>query len=437
MKHKIAAIQEKSIAYELGILPGDVLLSIDGRAIIDVLDYRFALQSENLLVEIEKQDGEKWELDIEKEEFEDLGLVFELPLMSPVKLCKNKCIFCFVDQEPPGLRKTLYVKDDDWRLSFLHGNFITLTNLTDEEANRIAGLHLSPIRISVHAADLDIRKQMMGSRNAGNLFRHLRMFGKAGIAMHLQIVLCKGVNDGRILDDAIKKFERVPGAQSLAVVPVGLTEHRHGLFPLEPFTSDEANEIIRKVEAIQHQLKHRKNSAFVFLSDEWYIISGAALPSYNMYEGFPQLENGVGLVRLFEFDFLRELGKLSDSDAAKSVCIVTGTLAADFMRSLATSFCNKFVNVKITICKVANSFYGETVTVSGLLTGKDIISHFSRASCAHDIIFVPGNAFRANSEEMIDGATRSQLETSLGVSIIIGSQNGCDFARQLYGEIIC
>ena len=435
MRHKISAVEVDSIASELGVRPGDFLLAIDGDTIIDVLDYRFRLHTEKLLVEIEKPNGEIWELDIEKGEDDELGLVFELALMSDIKLCKNKCIFCFVDQEPKGLRKTLYVKDDDWRLSFLHGNFVTLTNISVEEAKRIASLHLSPLNISVHAADLDLRNSMMGSRV--NLFRYLRLFSDAGIDMNFQVVLCKGINDGAVLDATINKLENLPGAASLAVVPVGLTRHREGLASLELFSSDEAAKVISQVEAVQDQFIKKRNSSFVFLSDEWYIIAGLPLPSYFRYESFPQLSNGVGLLRLFERDFLDELAILPKSFASKSYTIITGALAVSFMKSLASKLCKKFKNVKITVAEIKNYFYGTSVTVSGLLTGEDIINQLACKCHNTDALFLPGNAFRANSEEMIDGITRSELEKQFNKRMLIGSQNGSEFARQMYKELLC
>ena len=437
MKHKISVVEEDSIAGELGVLPGDYLLAVDGETIIDILDYRFRLSSDCLLIEVEKSDGEVWELDIVKEESEDIGLVFESPLMSNIKLCENKCIFCFVDQEPPGLRKTLYVKDDDWRLSFLHGNFITLTNLSDEESKRITHLHLSPLNISVHSADVNLRQSMMGSKNAGNLFRHLRFFGEAGITMNFQIVLCKDINDGDVLDMTILMLERLLGANSLAVVPAGLTRYRDSLSPIKTFTPVDATRVIHRIEAMQHLFFSKRASAFVFLSDEWYIMANKMLPAYKKYENFPQLSNGVGMIRMFEFDFLNQLRKLPKSDKSMSVSIATGTLAASFMRNLIVLFCKKFVNVRIAIIAVENRFYGETVTVSGLLTGSDVLSQCYNISQTDELLFLPGNAFRACSGEMIDGMTISQLSENLSLRVVMGSQNGGDFAVQLYREILC
>ena len=437
MKHRISAVEDESISSELGVVPGDLLLTIDGKTIIDVLDYRFRLHAENIVVEIEKPDGEIWELDIEKDENEDIGLIFEIPLMSDVKLCKNNCVFCFVDQEPPGLRKTLYVKDDDWRLSFLHGNFVTLTNLSDEEVGRIAELHLPELNISVHSTDLDLRKSMMGTQSAGNLFQHIRTLSNAGIAMNFQIVLCKGINDGKILESTVLTLEKMAVAKSLAVVPVGLTKFRDGLTPLDSFLPDEAAVIISQIEKMQHQFIKKRKSSFVFLSDEWYIMAGFNLPSLNKYESFLQLSNGVGMIRLFEHDFINRLKQLPKSDNDKFMTVISGALANSFIRSLVADFCNKFKNAKITVIEVKNFFYGETVTVSGLLTGEDILSQYKKSCQNESSLFLPGNAFRINSEEMIDGLTRSQLEKNLDVCVIIGSQNGGDFCGQLYKELIC
>ena len=430
MKHEISSVEEESIAYELGILPGDFLLVVNGKEIIDVLDYRFSLHSSNLLVEIEKPDSEVWELDIEKDYYEDLGLGFVSPLMSDVKLCKNNCIFCFVDQEPKNLRKTLYIKDDDWRLSFLQGNFVTLTNVTDIEAVRIANLHLSPLYISVHATNETIRRKMMNFKGDDNLFRYLHLFGKSGIEMHFQIVLCKGINDGEVLAETLDNLKRIKGAKSIAIVPAGLTKHRVGLYPLEPCTTFEP------IAFSAHDL----NSVPVYLSDEWYMSKhGLNLPAYETYHDFPQLSNGVGLTRLFEHDFvaaLKQVSKTRQVSYHKSVIIVTGVLAEAFMRQLTLMFEEEFGHIHISVVPIINHFYGESITVSGLITGDDIINQL-KGKCICDVLFLPENAFRVHSEEMIDGVTRTQLEKLLKVRVRIGSQDGGIFLRQLLEESLC
>ena len=440
MKHEISAVKRGSIAYELNILPGDFLLTVDGDEVIDVLDYQFRVQSENLIVEIEKSDAEVWEMEIEKEYDEDLGLDFVLPLMSELKQCKNNCIFCFIDQEPKGLRKTLYIKDDDWRLSFLHGNFVTLTNVTESEAKRIASLHLSPLYISVHAASESVRRKMMNFTGEDNLFKFLHMFGDAGIQMHFQIVLCKGINDDEVLTHTIKELKKIKGAASIAIIPAGLTKHRHGLYPLKPFTGSDL--LVLSVKGIWFSTKFDlfKFSVPVFFSDEWYLMKGSLqkMPDFEQYLDFPQLANGVGMTRLFEHDFVaavKEFFKPS-TPKTKSIFIVTGTLSASFMRRLAFLFGEYLINVRITVIPIINHFYGESITVSGLLTGRDVMDQLN-GRCECDVLYLPENAFMFGTEEMLDGITRTQLEDRLETHVRIGSQNGGIFARQLYEEVSC
>ena len=453
IKHEISNIAKNSIAAELDISCGDFLLSINRKTVRDVLDYRFRIQDESLLVEIEKPDGEIWELDIEKDPDEDLGLEFKRSLMSHTKHCGNNCVFCFVDQQPKGLRPSLYVKDDDPRLSFLLGNYVTLTNLGKKEVKRLAGYHLSPLRISVHAADLDVREQMMGTSKARNLFDALQVFSNVGIEMHFQVVLCKGLNDGVQLDYTIDKLMGLRGAKSLAIVPAGLTKHRDGLFPLESFNKEEAQAVIAQVT------QRLGDKGFVFLSDEWYLLAGVPLPKYKQYGEFPQLDNGVGVLRLFEREFMKGLVRdtkrppVSSLDrlilkmiCRKSKCchvparnrsanigIITGTAAGDFMRSIAAKFTAKYPNVKITVYVVENEFFGTSVTVSGLLTGQDVIKQLKDKLDDMDVVFLPENAFRAGVKEkiMLDGVMRQELEQALGVKVKIGSVDGLEFCRQL------
>jgi len=476
IKHEISNIAENSIAAELGITCGDFLLSINGEAVRDILDYRFRIQDESLLVEVEKPDGEIWELDIEKDPDEDLGLEFKLSLMSHTKRCGNSCVFCFVDQQPKGLRPSLYVKDDDPRLSFLLGNYVTLTNLSKAEVKRLAGYHLSPLRISVHAADLDVREKMMGTSKARNLFDALDIFSQSGIEMHFQIVLCKGLNDGAQLDYTIEKLMGLNGAKSLAVVPAGLTKHRDGLFPLQPFTKEDAQAVLLQVE------KWQASKNFVFLSDEWYILAEVPLPEYKHYGEFPQLDNGVGVLRLFEREFVKGLihakraqvscllksgsrrafrteqfprGQkkaqtgLLDRLFLKIICrksirqqpvsigIVTGTAAGRFMRSIAARFMTKWPHARITVYEIENEFFGPSVTVSGLLAGQDVIKQLKGKLDGIDVMLLPENAFRGGVKQkiMLDGVTQKVLEQKLGIRVKIGSTNGVKFCRELIGQL--
>ena len=455
IKHEISKVIKNSIADKMGTCIGDFLCSINGEEVRDILDYRFRIQDESLLVEIEKADGEVWELDIEKEMDDDLGLEFKQSLMSHKKRCRNNCVFCFVDQQPEGLRPSLYIKDDDARLSFLIGNYVTLTNLTDEEIRRLAGYHLSPLRISVHAADLDLREKMMGTPAARNLFDALDVFNRAGIEMHFQIVLCKGLNDGAHLENTIRKLMEIkPGAKSLAIVPAGLTRHRDGLFPLSPFSKKDAREVIEGhfAQPINAQTESDKNSQKngyenVFLSDEWYILAGMPLPKYDYYGDFPQLDNGVGVLRLFEREFLRAMFRKNKNQSVGftdqlkyffnrlrgkqvHIGIVTGTAAGAFMRSIVKRFMARHSFAKISVYEVENDFFGDTVTVSGLLTGQDIIAQLKEKP---DVLFLPENAFRAGVKQkvMLDGITLGELERRLGVKVVVGSTDGGRFYRQL------
>ncbi|MCL1878706.1 MAG: DUF512 domain-containing protein [Defluviitaleaceae bacterium] len=428
MKHKILKILPESIAEETGIEPGDFLCAINGKKIRDVLDYRFAVQDAQILLEVEKPDGEIWEIEIEKDD-EDLGMVFARPLMDAPRRCVNKCMFCFIDQQPPDLRDSLYIKDDDVRLSFLHGNYVTLTNLSDAEIRRIAGYHLSPLKISVHTTNLDLRKKMMGCNFAENLFSALKIFGDAGIKMHFQAVICKGVNDGEHLRETISALKRVRGAESLAIVPAGITRHREGLVLLKQFTAQEAREVLDIVHAAQKNCRAEMGTNFVFAADEWYVMAGEALSELDDYEDFLQLDNGVGMLKLFEQEFLGGCKK-DRSEGRRHIGIVTGKAAAKFMRGLADEFEKIFPGVKINIHVVKNNFFGENITVSGLLTGADIIAQL-KGSITADILFLPQNAFRTDTETMLDGITRTKLSAALGIPVRIGSSDGGEFFEQL------
>jgi len=388
--HKILEVEQNSIANELEIEPGDCLLSINGQKVADVLDYRFMIQSEELIVEIQKSNNEIWELEIEKDETEDLGLIFQSGLMDEQRSCNNRCIFCFVDQMPKGLRHSLYFKDDDPRLSFLSGNYVTLTNLSQAEARRIAKYHLSPLHISVHAADCNLRCEMMGNSEADNLFEHLQLFYDAGITMHFQIVLVKGVNDGAALDNTIAALAKL-GA-SLSVVPVGLTKYRDGLYKISPFSKEDAITIIKQVS---------KWNGFAYCSDEWYIKADIPMPDYEFYGEFPQLENGVGMWALFEQEH---------KPFPNSAGIVTGVAAQGLIKKLAP-------NSKVYVVK--NDFFGHDVTVSGLLTGQDIVAQVGakplQDSCK--TLILPKNMFRDGTESTLDDMTRSEIEQHLGVKI--------------------
>ena len=451
--HKIKKVTIGSIAQELEIKPGDSLISIkkvnssfsdiETVNIIDILDYRFLEQEEELLLEIQKPNGEIWELEIEKDSFEELGLEFELPLMSEQRTCENKCVFCFIDQQPKGLRDSLYIKDDDPRESFLIGNYVTLTNLSDDEVKRLAGYHISPLRISIHAADLKLREKMLNNKNAKNIFHALNIFKNAGIEMHFQVVLCKGLNDGRHLDYTIEKLlEFHPNAKSLAVVPAGITRHREGLYPLEQFSKEEAFAVIYQIMEWQEVLLENKKykTMFVFLSDEWYILAGMPVPQRTKeYEDFPQLDNGVGMIYLFSSEFKNSINKSSVKTTKvnnyRHIGIVTGKAASGLMMELSTLVETNTKDLKITVYVIENNFFGKNITVSGLLTGADIIQQLKNRLENEiedvDVLFIPENAFRVGTTTMLDDTTLKDLEEAFQIPVKIGSCDGGIFHSQL------
>jgi len=418
------------IAHEMGVEPGDMLISLQGQKIQDVLDYRFMVAEESLLMEIQKPDGEIWELDIEKDTYDDMGITFDQPLMDKMRRCQNNCIFCFMNQLPKGMRPSLYIKDDDPRLSFLSGNYVTLTNITMEEAERIARYHLSPLHISIHAADANLRKQMLNNENAGNIFEYLRLFNNAGITLHFQIVLCKGINDGKVLDDTISALlELRPGAGSLSVVPVGLTRHREGLYHLLPFTQNDAITVLQQIEKWQKHCREKYDTTFIFAADEWYLKAGQNIPAYEHYEDFPQLENGVGMCALFEYEFMEQLHGLDNlrndnKTIPKTVPIgiVTGTAAKALMEKLANAFNSAIPEAKLHVYAVENHFFGESVNVSGLLAGQDIVKQVRKQALSDKCkaIFLPENILRAETTTLLDNTTIADLENAIGIPVHVG-----------------
>ena len=438
IKHEISSVEAGSIAEEMEISPGDFLLSINKEAVRDFLDYRFKTADEEFLVlEIEKgtgpEKGQIWELEIEKDGDESLGMEFKQSLMSDTRRCCNQCIFCFIDQQPPGLRDTLYVKDDDPRMSFLLGNYVTLTNLGAAEIKRLAGYRISPLRVSVHTADLDLREKMMGTKAARNLFRALDAFFAVGTEFHFQIVLCRGINDGAALDYTLEVLKRY-GPKSLSIVPAGVTKYREGLAALEVFDKDSAARVIEQAAAFED---------FVYLSDEWYLLAGLPLPGYKSYGDFPQLDNGVGVMRLFEREFKLALKK-SEKAVQKHgkvvhIAVVTGTVAAGFMKARARDFMDVYPRAMITVYPIVNHFFGDTVTVSGLLTGGDIVAGLKfNPYNMPDVVLVPDNIFRAGVEDkiMLDGMTHATLADKIGVPVETVDVDGGAFCAILLEKLL-
>ena len=347
-QHVIGAVAEGSIADELEIEPGDELVSINGKTIEDVFDYHYLTNDEYLTMLVKKADGEEWELEIEKDLEEDLGITFVNSLMDEYRSCRNKCMFCFIDQMPPGMRETLYFKDDDSRLSFLQGNYVTLTNMSDHDIDRIIYYHLAPINISFHTTNPELRCKMLHNRFAGDVFDKIRRLADAGIELNGQIVLCKGINDGQELERTLKDFEvYMPSLQSVSIVPVGLTKYREGLYPLEPFTTEDAKTVIDQVERWQQYYMEKTGTHRVHCSDEWYLLAGRELPQGDRYDGYPQLENGVGMLRLLEEEVQEALKESDKTAEAGTVTIATGYLAAPWIKKLAEKIMTVYDGVKI------------------------------------------------------------------------------------------
>ncbi len=406
-----------SIAGEMGVDPGDILLSLNGQILTDILDYHYLIREGRVTAEVKKKNGERWELDIEKDPDRDLGIDFKSSGMERIIRCKNKCIFCFVDQMPRGLRKTLYIKDDDYRLSFLQGSFITLTNITDRDFERIGRLRLSPLYISVHTTNPGLRQKMMGNPGAKDILAGLKRLTRMNIEVHTQAVICPGVNDGAELYRTISDLTGLwPGIKSLAVVPAGLTGKRDSLYPIGRFNSGEAAEIVDSVRRWQEICIKSFNYPFVFAGDELHLLAGREIPPRRMYADFPQTENGVGLARIFLDQWSRVKSRIpSGIKRPLKMHIVTGTLAGPMLEQVARRLC-AVENLQAEVVTVENSFFGHTVTVAGLLTGRDIIKKLKQLSRS-DLIVLPSSVMRRDSPITLDGITLDELEAATGAAV--------------------
>lgn len=426
MKHEhiIKEIEPGSIAEELGIEPGDKLISINDQEIEDVFDYHFYVNDEELVLLIEKPDGEEWEFEIEKDFEEDLGIIFEQGLMDEYRSCRNKCMFCFIDQMPKGMRETLYFKDDDSRLSFLQGNYITLTNMSDHDVDRIVRYHLEPINISFHTTNPELRCKMLNNRFAGEALKKVDKFYEGGIQMNGQIVLCKGINDGEELERSIKDLSKyLPYLQSVSVVPAGLTKYREGLYPLEPFGKEEAIKVIDTIEKWQKKFYEEYDLHFIHASDEWYILADREVPEEERYDGYLQLENGVGMLRLLQNEFEEEYQNLEGDERTREVSIVTGGLAYPYLLSMAERIEEIYPNVKVHVYKIRNDFFGELITVSGLITGQDLLAQLKDKELG-EAILIPCNMLRDGEEVFLDDITLSDVKASLQVEVNVVKSSG-------------
>lgn len=440
-EHIIKEVIPGSIAQELELAPGDVLVSVNGEQIEDVFDYHYYMNDEYVTVLVRKPDGEEWELEVEKEFEEDFGIVFESSLMDEYRSCRNKCIFCFIDQMPEGMRETLYFKDDDSRLSFLQGNYVTLTNMSDHDIDRIIRYHLEPINISFHTMNPQLRCKMLNNRFAGDIFPKVQRLADAGIEMNGQIVLCKGVNDGEELEYSIEKLTQyLPMLKSVSVVPVGLTKFREGLYPLESFEAQDAATVIDCIEKWQKKIYAEHGCHFIHASDEWYLLAGRKLPEEERYDGYLQLENGVGMLRLLHEETIEELDARRDAkknsaanaDKVREVSLATGRLAAPYLGILYKEIQRLYPNVKLHIYEIENRFFGEKITVSGLITGKDLIEQLKDKELGEELL-LPINMLRSGEDVFLDDITVGELESALQIRVRIVESSGCDFVEAVTG----
>lgn len=432
-KNLIIDIVKGSIAEELDIEKGDFLISIDGTRINDCIEYRYLETAERLELEIEKKSGEAWVLDIDKDMDEPLGIVYENALMDEVKTCQNKCIFCFIDQLPKNMRTSLYLKDDDSRLSFLMGNYLTLTNMTDREIEKIIEYGISPIKVSVHTTNPELRKRMLKNKNADRIMSVFAKFRNTNIEIDCQIVLVPGYNDKSELSKTIHDlYDMHPVIRSVAVVPVGITRHRKGLPDIRGLTRDECRENIHLINGMQKKFLKEKRTRFVYLSDEFYIRGEHALPDYREYEDFQVLDNGVGMVRVFEREVDEAIKKVKSIKIEKKYTVLTGSLAYDFMREISAKICRRIKGVELDVVEIKNDYFGLDVNVSGLITATDIISQVKGRLVAD--VLIPDNMLKKDENVFLDNTTLLDLEKELGVSVKPIEVNGYKFVKEIIGE---
>ena len=436
LEHRITGVEPGSIAEELELEAGDALLLVNGQPVKDVFDYRYLTNEEYLTVLIRKENGEEWELEIEKEYEEDLGLVFESGLMDEYRSCRNKCIFCFIDQMPPGMRETLYFKDDDSRLSFLQGNYVTLTNMSQEDLERVIRYRLEPINISFHTTNPELRCWMLKNRFAGDVCQKAKLLWEAGIEMNGQIVLCRGINDGEELERSIRELSGfLPFLKSVSVVPVGLTRYRQDLYPLEPFSREDAKAVIDCIERWQRRIFQEHGTHFIHASDEWYLLAERELPEAERYDGYPQLENGVGMLRLLREETQEALRNLKDDGAQEELSIATGWLAGPCIEELCRKIQKKFPGRKIHVFQVKNHFFGERITVSGLITGQDLKEQLKGKELGSRLL-LPCNMLREGENVFLDDVSVGELEKALQTKIHIVKSSGYDFVSAVIQNIM-
>ena len=436
MAVRITSVEPGSPARRARIHKGDTLISINGNAITDVLDYRFYMTDEHLEILLCDQEKKLRTVVVEKDEYDDLGLEFETYLMDRQMGCKNACIFCFVDQTPPGMRKSLYFKDDDTRMSFLFGNYTTLTNLKEGDIQRIIKMHISPINISIQTMNPVLRVQMMKNPFAGESLKFVRMLTEGGIKINTQIVLCPGYNDGEQLEYSLSELAKLgPNVQSIAVVPVGLTRYREKLTPLRGFFPQEAVEVVKTMERWGEYFCKEYGTRTAYASDEFYILAGKDFPPYEFYEDFAQLENGVGMMTLMQHDFTQALkeAQLEQSPAAHRCTIATGQLAYPMMQDFAERVQQAFPQVQVQVKKIRNDFWGPTITVAGLITGQDLLAQLEGLDLGSELL-IPANMLRHEQDRFLDDLTLEQVQETLGVPALPVENDAFELLARMLGS---
>jgi len=425
---EITDVRAHSRAEKQGIAKDDVLVSINGHEINDVLDYRFYLAEKEIELLLKRR-GVEYTVRIKKSEYDDIGLEFATPLMDKKHTCENKCIFCFIDQNPKGMRESIYFKDDDSRLSFLHGNYITLTNLKMSDIQRIINMHISPVNVSVHTTNPELRVMMMKNKHSGEVLSYLRVLSDAGIKLRGQIVLCKGINDGaelqRSMEDLIKYY---PQLDSVSIVPAGLTAYRDGLYPLEPFSEKECALVIKQVTEFGDRCVEKYGERVFYASDEFYVKSGTPLPEYEFWGDFTQIENGVGMLSSFEYEFMCALSTLDDDEKEieRHITVATGYASYEMIKKLSERLCEECPRLRINVERIKNNFFGGEVTVTGLLTGKDIAEQL----CGRDLgeaVYLSRNVLRSEGDLFLCGMTPEELCQKLGTNVVFTDNDGGEF----------
>lgn len=434
MPVKISAVEEHSYAEKAGILAGESIVSINGNVIKDVLDYRFYMTDRNLAVELLDKDGNTRKVEIKKPQYADLGLDFETYLMDKEHCCKNKCIFCFIDQMPPNMRETLYFKDDDSRLGFLFGNYITLTNLDDEDIDRIIKMHLSPINVSVHTTNPRLRVEMMKNPRAAESLEYLKRLADAGIALHIQLVLCPGINDG---EELVRTFadlsELGPSVESVVCVPVGLTKYREKLPKLVPYDANGAKKVIETVDLFREKMRAERGIAVAYAADEFFIKAGLPLPEYEYYDDFTQLEDGVGLCTLLKHEFYEAFDYFPPSEYNRRVTVPTGKAAYSTIKELANAAESRYKGLKVDVLAMENNFFGELITVTGLLTGGDIAAQLKGRDNG-DAVLICESTLRYEHDKFIDDTTPEYVEHELSVPVLMVPNDGYKLLCAMLGE---